>query len=463
MVIGRPVVRWDKTRSSPFLWGRLERFDEIVPVACRWCGGGDAVRPDGVPAEGPDGRFRPRRRHGAGPGQGYRAGEADRSPPRGADRLRAVVAARFRSHDDARSVTRPVTPTAGAMTRVGAPMAVLTRVPLPTPVRAVLGVRVLTPVPMLTSVPIPPPVPVPVRPEMPVPLLTPVPERALTPVRPGRRARTGSGPHEDVHPVAGSVPVPGGHQWPQKSPCPNSWTTYRRCRPAVRDATPLPRCARSPLRRSRNRTRPAGAIGRRCQTHEARHGLRPAAFGADAVGPDVAGQDTVRQEHRLRETCHRLCTDPVPALSHAVNESVRACGQDDPTLRHRAPIPTGGVGVADSGILADLTRGLRASLGEDTTEPTAALPLLLTIPGITTPATILGRGGRGRGHRAHGRCETVLTGRNPALSPGPNLTRALSGRGWVHLVTGRHDETPDVFPKAIPPAPQHTWPVTGRG
>ncbi|MGW3291636.1 tetratricopeptide repeat protein [Streptomyces sp. NPDC001002] len=184
--------------------------------------------------------------------------------------------------------------------------------------------------------------------------------------------------------------------------------------------------ARSPQDWIDNHTRLADAFAGWRTAHEA------------DLAADKRWADGTWRGHRLNETYHRLCAHSAH-LAAALEETIRAAGQDLPTLRRWADMLTRAGVDSDAAAVTDWGRRVSAAAaGEQGL--VEALAALSTAPDLSAGAVASAHLYRGR-HLYHGdREQEAITELGRAIDIDPSLAAAYLERGAAHRWIDHYDE-----------------------
>ncbi|MGW2107621.1 tetratricopeptide repeat protein [Streptomyces sp. NPDC001948] len=176
------------------------------------------------------------------------------------------------------------------------------------------------------------------------------------------------------------------------------------------------------------------------------------------TGPDRADWDDERwRAARIHETYHRLCADARAALPEALSELVSACRRGLTTLRHWVDVIARAGEDAESTIVAEAARRLRAALDKPD-PPVAALTILLSHDALRSSSRALAHALRGRHHRLAERYEQSIADYDRAIELGLEGALAHHGRGLVHLAVHQYRDALADFTRAVeadPADPAH--------
>nr|CAJ89386.1 putative TPR repeat protein [Streptomyces ambofaciens ATCC 23877] len=207
-------------------------------------------------------------------------------------------------------------------------------------------------------------------------------------------------------------------------------------------------------------------------------------------------KDPEWRRHRLDETYHRLCAHPGTQLTSALEQVVRAAGQDTAVLRQWIEMLEQAAQDAADADLLTWSERLRNTLADDEPE-LACLAALLTHSrvgpeGKSWAHTYRGNrlylgdrdeealtefdraigydarnahawGSRGETHRWLGRYDQAITDLTTALDINPGDDWALASRGQAHLQAGRYDQAVADLTAAIDSNPSYDWALSQRG
>ncbi len=242
--------------------------------------------------------------------------------------------------------------------------------------------------------------------------------------------------NEDVYRAA--VPAAAADQYPWLRELPFVTGQGGSCRYHDIVRAPMLRLQRtqSPEQWRHQHTRLAEAFQRRREARES------------ALAPDAYGADPDWQDHRVNETYHRLCADPVQALPDALHNVVHACDTGTAPLRRWAQALAQAGHDTDTAALVSWGTRLQDAADDDTALLTA-LTHLIAATELPTPARALAHTLRGREHRLAERYDQAVADCTTALSLSPDLARAHYGLGAAHALAGRNDEALVCLDRAV--------------
>ncbi|WP_327290623.1 tetratricopeptide repeat protein [Streptomyces sp. NBC_01198] len=175
------------------------------------------------------------------------------------------------------------------------------------------------------------------------------------------------------------------------------------------------------------------------------------------------GDDPEGQEHRLSEAYHRLCANPATGWPAALPHLVAACDQGIPVLRRWAQILTQAGHDSPSAALTSWGNRLQVAAGDEANGTVTALTHLLAAPELTPAARALAHTLRGRDHRMATRYDLALTDYAAALALAPDLPRAHYGRGETHRLAGQYDQALASLTRAVELEPDEAVNIACRG
>ena len=181
-----------------------------------------------------------------------------------------------------------------------------------------------------------------------------------------------------------------------------------------------------------------------------------------ALAPDTYADDPDWREHRLSETYHRLCADPVRALPDALLEVVHACDDGTTAVRRWTQTLTQAGRDTDNARLTAWGQRLQDAAADEATATTDTLTSLLAAPELTTAARAWAHTIRGLDHRLAERYDQAHADYTAALALAPDLARAHYGRGETHRLNHVYDQALTSFDRAIALDPTDTEVIASR-
>ncbi|MFI7275438.1 tetratricopeptide repeat protein [Streptomyces sp. NPDC049879] len=151
--------------------------------------------------------------------------------------------------------------------------------------------------------------------------------------------------------------------------------------------------------------------------------------------------------HRLNETYHRLCADPLGALPGALLDTAHACDQGTTVLHRWVEMLSWAAADTDAAVIGGWARRLARAAGDD--GATGALTLLLDAPGLDAAGRALVHAARGDAYRFTRDLGRALADFTAALALDPELVRAWLGCSATRLALGDHSEAHADIERAI--------------
>ena len=180
-------------------------------------------------------------------------------------------------------------------------------------------------------------------------------------------------------------------------------------------------------------------------------------------GEEEGWSDPRWQAYKMEETYHRLCADPLGALSDALDQAVEACNRTVALARGWSAMVAQAGRDADAVAVAGLGTSLQDALSADEGGEIRFLDEILRERRLSTAVRANTYRERGRQHRLARNYEQALADFNRAIDLKPQYSDALSGRGETYRFMERYEEALTDFNRAIDLDPEDAWVIISRG
>ena len=186
-------------------------------------------------------------------------------------------------------------------------------------------------------------------------------------------------------------------------------------------------------------------------------------LGQDEEGEGEGWSDPRWQTYKMEETYHRLCADPLAALSDALDQAVEACNREVALARRWSAMVAQAGRDADVDAVAGLGTSLQDALSADEGGEIRFLDEILRERRLSTAVRANTYRERGRQHRLARNYEQALADFNRAIDLKPQYADALAGRGETYRFMDRYEEALADFNRAIDLDPEDPWVIVSRG